>query len=74
MKFFLLKYIIIRNLIDRLIWLLLVYFLLFASSPPNYSQGYDYPRQDDVYRLYTQLTEQPASMYGPPSNNSRYNG
>ncbi|XP_070158872.1 protein spaetzle 5 [Polyergus mexicanus] len=43
------------------------------SSIPDYSQGYDYPRQDDVYRLYTQLKEQPASIYGSPSNNSRYN-
>lgn len=63
-------------MIDYLIWLLLVYLVLlsFASSTPDYSQGYDYPRQDDVYRLYTQLKEQPASIYGSPSNNSRYNG
>ncbi|XP_025270980.1 uncharacterized protein LOC105258877 isoform X4 [Camponotus floridanus] len=46
----------------------------YPRSPPNYSQGYDYPRQDDVYRLYTQLTEQPTSMYDLPSNNSRHNG
>ncbi|XP_012219643.1 protein spaetzle 5-like isoform X2 [Linepithema humile] len=43
------------------------------SSPPDYNQGYDYPRQDDS-QLYAQLPlrEQPASVYGPPSNSSRY--
>ncbi|XP_071643494.1 protein spaetzle 5 isoform X1 [Temnothorax longispinosus] len=42
------------------------------SSPPDYNQGYDYPRQDD--QLYTQppIRGQPASEYGPPSNSSRY--
>ncbi|XP_020284714.1 protein spaetzle 5 isoform X2 [Pseudomyrmex gracilis] len=40
------------------------------SSSPNYSQGYDYPRQGDG-QLYAQR-RQPAPIYGPPSNNSRY--
>ncbi|XP_011648078.1 protein spaetzle 5 isoform X1 [Pogonomyrmex barbatus] len=43
------------------------------SSPPDYNQGYEYPRQDDS-QLYTQLPlrGQPALVYGPPSNSSRY--
>ncbi|XP_070527568.1 protein spaetzle 5 isoform X2 [Cardiocondyla obscurior] len=43
-------------------------------SPPDYNQGYDYPRQPDS-QLYTQpppLRGEPASVYGPPSNSSRY--
>ncbi|XP_012531766.1 protein spaetzle 5 isoform X2 [Monomorium pharaonis] len=45
------------------------------SSPPDYNQGYDYPRQDDS-QLYAQfpLSTEPALVYGPPSNNSRYHG
>ncbi|XP_011694866.1 PREDICTED: uncharacterized protein LOC105454156 isoform X1 [Wasmannia auropunctata] len=44
------------------------------SSPPDY-QGYDYPRQDDS-QYYTQSPPrgEPASVYGPPSNSSRYHG
>ncbi|EZA50424.1 Protein spaetzle [Ooceraea biroi] len=45
------------------------------SSPPDYGQGYDYPRQDDS-QLYPQLPpeRQPAPVYGPPSNDTRYHG
>ncbi|XP_012055864.1 PREDICTED: uncharacterized protein LOC105618944 [Atta cephalotes] len=45
------------------------------SSPPDYNQGYDYPRQDDS-QLYSQfpLGGEPAPVYGPPSNTSRYHG
>ncbi|XP_011869216.1 PREDICTED: uncharacterized protein LOC105562764 [Vollenhovia emeryi] len=43
------------------------------SSSPDYDQGYDYPRQDNS-QLYTQppLKGEPALVYGPPSNSSRY--
>ncbi|KAH0955742.1 hypothetical protein HN011_003045 [Eciton burchellii] len=45
------------------------------SSPPDYDQGYNYPRHDDS-QLYPQLPVQgqPALVYGPPSNDSRYHG
>ncbi|XP_011150186.1 protein spaetzle 5 isoform X2 [Harpegnathos saltator] len=42
------------------------------SSPPDYNQGYDYPRQDGT-RLF-QPTGQPAPIYGPPANSSYNHG
>ncbi|XP_011167304.1 protein spaetzle 5 isoform X2 [Solenopsis invicta] len=43
------------------------------SSPPDYNQGYNYPQQDDS-QLFTQFPprREPALVYGPPSNSSRY--
>ncbi|XP_014486809.1 PREDICTED: uncharacterized protein LOC106750761 isoform X3 [Dinoponera quadriceps] len=45
------------------------------SSPPDYSRGYDYPRQNNA-GLFAQVpsTEQPPSMYGPPTNGSYNHG
>ncbi|KAK2586856.1 hypothetical protein KPH14_009794 [Odynerus spinipes] len=52
------------------------------SSPPDYDQGYDYPRQD-APTLYPQsfpilpahypVGRQPALTYGPPFNNTPHN-
>jgi len=58
-----------------LISLHISFLLSFLSSPPDYNQGYDYPRQDDS-QLYSQspFGREPAPVYGPPSNTSRYHG